>query len=60
MASFERFNDMYDSKLKPKILRNVLSEYVPNEKQPLVSFLSIGRVDHLHTQAPIRASVVFI
>ncbi|KAL0795827.1 hypothetical protein Bca101_067204 [Brassica carinata] len=44
MASFERFDDMCDLRLKPKILRNLLSEYVPNEKQPLVNFQSLSKV----------------
>ncbi|CAF1709862.1 hypothetical protein HID58_056215 [Brassica napus] len=44
MASFERFDDMCDLRLKPKILRNLLSEYVPNEKQPLVDFQSLAKV----------------
>ncbi|CAE5958881.1 unnamed protein product [Arabidopsis arenosa] len=44
MASFERFDDMCDFRLKPKILRNLLSEYVPNEKQPLTNFLSLSKV----------------
>jgi hypothetical protein len=44
MASFERFDDMCDLRLKPKILRNLLSEYVPNEKQPLTNFLSLSKV----------------
>ncbi|CAG7899055.1 unnamed protein product [Brassica rapa] len=44
MASFERFDDMCDLRLKPKILRNLLSEYVPNEKQPLVDFQSLSKV----------------
>ncbi|KAJ0230349.1 hypothetical protein HA466_0308530 [Hirschfeldia incana] len=44
MASFERFDDMCDSKLKPKILRNILSDYIPNEKQPLVNFQSLSNV----------------
>ncbi|CAH8349955.1 unnamed protein product [Eruca vesicaria subsp. sativa] len=44
MASFERFDDMCDSKLKPKILRNILSDYIPNEKQPLVNFASLSKV----------------
>ncbi|KAF8080261.1 hypothetical protein N665_0961s0009 [Sinapis alba] len=44
MASFERFDDMCDLRLKPKILRNLLSEYVPNEKQPLVNFQSLSNV----------------
>ncbi|KAG2318989.1 hypothetical protein Bca52824_012202 [Brassica carinata] len=44
MASFERFDDMCDMRLKPKILRNLLSEYIPNEKQPLVNFQSLSKV----------------
>ncbi|EOA39675.1 hypothetical protein CARUB_v10008316mg [Capsella rubella] len=44
MASFDRFEDMCDLRLKPKILRNLLSEYVPNEKQPLTNFLSLSKV----------------
>ncbi|XP_010478406.1 PREDICTED: proline-, glutamic acid- and leucine-rich protein 1-like isoform X1 [Camelina sativa] len=44
MASFERFEDMCDSRLKPKILQNLLSEYVPNEKQPLTNFLVLSKV----------------
>ncbi|KAL1205103.1 hypothetical protein V5N11_016443 [Cardamine amara subsp. amara] len=44
MASFERFGDMCDIRLKPKILRNLLSEYVPNEKQPLTNFQSLSKV----------------
>nr|VDC61543.1 unnamed protein product [Brassica rapa] len=44
MASFERFDDMCDLRLKPKILRNLLSDYVPNEKQPLVNFQSLSKV----------------
>ncbi|KAG5385093.1 hypothetical protein IGI04_036563 [Brassica rapa subsp. trilocularis] len=44
MASFERFDDMCDIRLKPKILRNLLSDYVPNEKQPLVDFQSLSKV----------------
>ena len=44
MASFERFDDMCDNRLKPKILRNLLSDYVPNEKQPLVDFQSLSKV----------------
>uniref|UniRef100_A0A1J3ID65 Proline-, glutamic acid-and leucine-rich protein 1 n=1 Tax=Noccaea caerulescens TaxID=107243 RepID=A0A1J3ID65_NOCCA len=44
MASFERFVDMYDPRLKPKFLRNLLSEYVPNEKQPVTNFLSLPKV----------------
>ncbi|CAH2034466.1 unnamed protein product [Thlaspi arvense] len=44
MASFDRFDDMNDSRLKSNILRNLLSEYVPNEKQPLTNFLSLSKV----------------
>ena len=44
MASFERFDDMCDIRLKPKILRNLLSDYVPDEKQPLVNFQSLSKV----------------
>ncbi|KAF2547409.1 hypothetical protein F2Q70_00021311 [Brassica cretica] len=44
MASFERFDDMCDNRLKPKILRNLLSDYVPNEKQPFVDFQSLSKV----------------
>ncbi|CAF2044717.1 proline-, glutamic acid- and leucine-rich protein 1 [Brassica rapa] len=44
MASFERFDDMCDIRLKPKILRNLLSDYVPDEKQPLVDFQSLSKV----------------
>lgn len=44
MASFERFDDMGDLRLKPKILRNLLSEHLPNEKQPLTNFLSLSKV----------------
>ncbi|KFK44843.1 hypothetical protein AALP_AA1G309800 [Arabis alpina] len=44
MASFERFNDMCDSRLKPKILRNILSEHLPNEKQSLTNFQSLSKV----------------
>ncbi|CAN8290664.1 unnamed protein product [Cochlearia groenlandica] len=44
MASFERFNDMCDSRLKPKILRNLLSDHVPNEKHPVTNFQSLSKV----------------
>lgn len=51
MAYFERFDDMFDLRLKPKIRRNLLSEYVPNEKQPLTNFLLPfqGGINYLHS-----------
>ncbi|GMH10227.1 hypothetical protein Nepgr_012068 [Nepenthes gracilis] len=34
MAAFDHFHDMYDVALKPRLLRTLLEEQVPDEKQP--------------------------
>ncbi|XP_010549501.1 PREDICTED: proline-, glutamic acid- and leucine-rich protein 1 isoform X2 [Tarenaya hassleriana] len=44
MAAFERFEGVSDVRLKPRILRNLLSEHVPHEKQPLSNPLSLSKV----------------
>ncbi|KAK6929074.1 Pre-rRNA-processing protein RIX1, N-terminal [Dillenia turbinata] len=35
MASFDHFINMYDIKLKPRILRTVMKQHIPDEKHPV-------------------------
>ncbi|XP_026386237.1 proline-, glutamic acid- and leucine-rich protein 1-like [Papaver somniferum] len=37
MAVFEYFDNMYDIRLKPKLLRSLIKDYLPDEKQPIPS-----------------------
>ncbi|XP_026381355.1 uncharacterized protein LOC113275975 [Papaver somniferum] len=37
MAVFEYFDDMYDIRLKPKLLRSLMKDYLPDEKHPIPS-----------------------
>ncbi|KAI3970679.1 hypothetical protein MKX01_024326 [Papaver californicum] len=37
MAVFEYFDNMYDIRLKPKLLRSLIKDYLPDEKHPIPS-----------------------
>ncbi|GLT57051.1 hypothetical protein SLA2020_300530 [Shorea laevis] len=48
MAAFEHFKehykDMYDVKLKPRMLRTLIRKHLPDEKQPLLSAFELAKV----------------
>ncbi|GKV39759.1 hypothetical protein SLEP1_g47481 [Rubroshorea leprosula] len=48
MAAFEHFKehykDMYDVKLKPRMLRTLIRKHLPDEKQPLHSSFELAKV----------------
>uniref|UniRef100_A0A2P2LE54 Uncharacterized protein MANES_11G110200 n=1 Tax=Rhizophora mucronata TaxID=61149 RepID=A0A2P2LE54_RHIMU len=44
MANLENIKDMYDVAMKPRMLRTLMKEDLPNEKRPFTSMLALSRI----------------
>ncbi|KAE9605712.1 hypothetical protein Lal_00024994 [Lupinus albus] len=44
MSTFDCFNNMYDVALKPRLLRTLIRDHVPDDKHPFSNTLEISRV----------------
>ncbi|GFZ11212.1 hypothetical protein Acr_22g0006100 [Actinidia rufa] len=44
MASFDHVHNMYDIALKPRLLRSLIREHLPDEKRPLKDPMELSHV----------------
>lgn len=44
MAAFDHFRNMYDVALKPRLLRTLIKEHIPDEKHPFSNPSELSRV----------------